>query len=201
MAIYPLNFPTKSVSSERIGLTRRQVAIESPHTYAMQVVNTASMWMAELTWPPMSLANAEILSAWLLSLKGQVGSFRYAPRQSAASTLTGRRLAVVGYAYNDAVSVTGWAAGAASTLRVGQFLQIGNQLLRITTANSFADASGRVTISFEPSLRSTLPLDEPVIFQSPEGLFRLASAETPAYTLNRDKLAEFGAIQCREVVE
>lgn len=167
----------------------------------MQVVNTASMWLVEFSWPPMTLANAEILSAWLLSLKGQVGSFRYAPRQAYASSLTGRTLALPGYAYNDTISAGGWAANAPSTLRVGQFLQVSNQLLRITTANSVADASGRVTISFEPSLRVNVAQGEPVTFVSPKGLFRLAGSETPTYTLNSDKLAEFGAIQCREVVE
>lgn len=167
----------------------------------MQVVNTASMWLVEFSWPPMTLASAEILSAWLLSLKGQVGSFRYAPRQAFASSLTGRTLALPGYAYNDTISVAGWAANASSTLRAGQFVQVANQLLRITTANSVADASGRVTIGFEPSLRVNVAQGAPVTFVAPKGLFRLAGSETPTYTLNSDKLAEFGAIQCREVVE
>lgn len=165
----------------------------------MQVVNTASQWTLEWQWPQMKHAQAEAVIAWLISLRGQIGTFRYRPRQSVASNLSGRTLAVAGYAYNNAISVGGWAAGGSTLLRAGQFFQVGDQLLRITDAAKNADGSGRVTISFEPELRRNVAAGAAVNFANPAGLFRLASPDGAGFTLDPDRLPDLGTIQAREV--
>lgn len=182
-------------------IARRQTGAESPYTFKTTIINTASQWTLEYAWPAMTHPNAEVLQAWLDSLKGQVGSFLYTPRQAYSSALTGRTLARAAYAYNDTIAVAGWSQGAPSTLRSGQMMQVGAQLLRIITASSVSDGNGVVTISFEPSLRVDYAANVPVVFQAPKGTFRLATSETPSYTLNSDKLCEFGTISAREVVE
>lgn len=199
MPTYPIEFSSSSPRTERLVLNRRQSASESPHTYAVQVVNTASQWVLEWTWPPLRLAEAETVMAWLISLRGQIGTFRYRPRQSRTSTLTGRTLAAVGFAYNAAISVGGWGAGAASQLRPGQFFQVGDQLLRIVEAPTNADGSGRVTISFEPELRRNMASGSPVNFVNPAGLFRLASSEGAGFTLDPDRHPDIGTVMAREV--
>lgn len=181
-------------------MNRRQSKAESPWTFAGSVVDTAAQWALAWTWPAVSHSKAEELDAWLLSLKGQAGSFRYSPRGSRGSNLTGKTLALPGYAYNDTISVKGWAANQATSLRLGQWLTIGTQLLRIVEAGAFADANGAVTITVSPFLRTTFPIDTAVNFNAPYGVFSLASADGLGFTLTPDRACEFGTLQAREVV-
>lgn len=197
--IYPLTFP-RAIKTERLGLNRRQSATESTWTYRQQTVHTASQWVLEWSWAQMTHANAERVSAFLLGLQGQIGSFTYYPRQSVKSGITGISLASTAFAYNRAMRASGWAANGATGLRLGQFVQLGEQLLRIVEAPAFADASGQVTISFEPELRVSYAGGTGVNFANPAGVFRLTSSDALPYTLDPDKLPEFGTIAAREVI-
>lgn len=200
MAVYPVTFPSFiATNSERLTLNRRQSVTESPWTYAVQTVDTAAQWQLQWSWPRMPLYSAERIAAWGLSLKGQSGSFRFYPRQY-ASELTGHSLAAPGYQYNDTISAGGWVAGAASGLRPGQWFSIGDQLLRLVDAAATADDSGHVTISFEPFLRIVYAPATAINFTSPSGLFRLNDSNGLAYTLDPDRLPDFGTIAAREVV-
>lgn len=154
------------------------------------------MW----SWPRMRIPRAEVIAAWGLSLQGMIGSFRYYPNRTVVSALVGRTVATKAFATNNAVSVGGWVAGALSTLRIGQWLTIGTQLLRITEAAAVADENGRVTVTFEPALRADVAAGVAVEFVRPFGVFRLASTDSPAYTLDPDRAADFGSIEAREVV-
>ncbi len=181
-------------------MNRRQSVAESPWTFATQVTQTASQWVLDWTWPPMTFVRAEAISAWLLSLKGQQGTFRFAPTQRYAYNITGTTLASPGYSYQDTISVKGWAANVATNLRAGQYFQIGDQLLRILEASAFADANGAVTIVFAPELRRDFPADTAVNFTTPTGVFRLGTSDGLGYTLTPDRLPEFGTITAREAV-
>lgn len=181
-------------------MNRRQSRAESPWTFKDSVVDTAAQWALEWTWPPVSHSKAEELDAWLLSLKGQAGSFRYSPRGSRGSSLTGKTLALPGYAYNDTISVKGWGANQATSLRRGQWMTIGTQLFRITEAGAFADANGAVTITVSPFLRTTFPVDTAINFTAPFGVFKLASPDGLGFTLTPNRMCEFGSLQAREDV-
>ncbi|RYE91690.1 MAG: hypothetical protein EOO77_47855 [Oxalobacteraceae bacterium] len=132
MATYPLSFPAKAPAREKLQLNNRQAAMESPHTLAIQVVNTASQWSLDFTWPRMSLFRAQVLQGWLNSLQGQVGTFRYYPRSATRNATTGISLALAAYSYSTNVKLSGWAANAATGVYVGQFFQLGDQLLQVT---------------------------------------------------------------------
>ncbi len=198
--IYPIAFPGKAPATQRLILNRRQSATESPWTYAVQVVQTSSQWVLEWSWPRMPHPVAEAIAAWLLSLKGQVGTFRYMPRQAYGSTLTGKGLAVTAFSYNDTIRVSGWAANAEAGVRAGQFFTLGNQLLRVTEAGAFADSLGTITINFEPELRRQYTAGTTVNFSAPFGIFRLNSSEGIGYTLDPDRHPDFGTITAREVI-
>lgn len=148
----------------------------------------------------MTFAHAEAMAAWLMGLKGQAGTFRYAPRQRFGYSTTNIFLATPGYIYGEAISVRGWEGNAPTGLRAGQYFQIAGQLLRIVEAPAFADGSGAATISFMPQLRTTYPAQTAVNFVNPVGVFRLATSDGFGYTLNSDKLCDFGTIEAREAV-
>ncbi|MET0376883.1 MAG: hypothetical protein ABW128_21835 [Rhizorhabdus sp.] len=198
--IYPLSFPNIGVSSEKLQIILKQSGIPSPFTGHQQTVTNYAQWGVSWTWPVMRLGRAETAQGWLDSLQGQLGSFLYQPRQSVQSGLTGRTLAGNAYVYGNTVTVGGWSAGGVSTLRVGQYFQIGTQLLRIVSAPLNADANGRCVIEFAPFLRSAFNAGTPVNFVNPKSLFRLASSETPAFTLTTNKTAEFPAIDAMEAL-
>lgn len=201
MASYPLTTFPATAASEKLSLMRRQSVMQSPWTLAQQSVNTASQWQLEFSWPRMSVAKAEEVRAWLDSLRGQVGTFLYHPKQSVASTVSAKQLVTPGYRYNNTIQIGGYANGAATQLRPGQLFQIGEQLLQITAVPIAADGLGRAVIEFEPSLRITFGVNTDVTFINPAGRFRLATSEGIGYTLDPDRFPTFPAIQCREAVE
>jgi hypothetical protein len=127
----------------------------------------------------MSLTRAQILQGWLDSLQGQVGTFRYYPRSATRNAANGVSLALAGYSYATNVKLSGWGASAASGLSVGQFFQIGDQLLRIT-ANYAAGAA--------------------VNLVNPSGVFRLVSAETPSFDLDVDGFPTFPSVIAKEAI-
>ena len=185
---------------ERLTLNYRQSKSESPHTYAAQYVNTAAQWNLEFTWPRMSHQNAELIASWLESLQGEIGTFTYSPRNSVASGLTGRSLAAPAYSYSTTARIGGWAAAGVSGLRRGQYFSIGEQLLRVTSAPANADANGQCLIEFAPMLRKDFAASTAVNFTNPSGRFRLASADTPGFTLDVDRKPEFPTILCKEAI-
>lgn len=74
---YPLNTPT-NIGIANIAFTAENaVAIsQSPFTYAQQVVShPGQRWGASISLPPMKRQDAEYWVAFLLSLKGQAGTF------------------------------------------------------------------------------------------------------------------------------
>jgi hypothetical protein len=145
-------------------------------------------------------ADAELVRAWLNSLRGQIGTFRYFPRKAFVSTVTGKTLALAGYAYSNTISIGGWTANQASGLRVGQFFTIGDQLLTISSAGAVADSTGKVTLEFEPPLRKTFATATDVNFATPSALFRLSTSDAAGFTLTPDRAVNFGTVQAREVV-
>jgi hypothetical protein len=200
MPTYPLQFPAKAPAREKLQLNNRQAAMESPHTLAIQVVNTASQWNLDFTWPRMNLARAQILQGWLDSLQGQVGTFRYYPRSSTRNAANGVSLALAAYSYATNVKLSGWAASAASGLSVGQFFQLGDQLLRITAVPLNADANGQLLVEFMPMLRASYTAGAAVNMANPSGVFRLVSAETPSFDLDVDGFPTFPSVIAKEAI-
>ena len=201
MPVYPIAFPADAPATERLTLERNQAVMVSPFNFQTQTVNNAARWQLEWSWPAMTHTEAQTIGAWLDSLNGQIGSFTYAPRNAVGGMPTGRTLATIGYAYNDNISVGGWAANATSTLKAGQYFQIGTQLLRITTVAANADASGRVLIEFAPRLRIAYAVGTAVNFVAPVGTFRLTNSSGTGFTLDPDRAPSFGNITAVEVVQ
>jgi hypothetical protein len=198
--IYPLAFPSLAPASYKLILNRRQSVAQSPWTYKQSTTGGGFQWMLEWAWPPMTWAKAENIQGWLQSLDGQNGSFRFAPRQPFQFGNVSTTLAIIGYSYNSTISVKGWGANAATSLRKGQYFQIGDQLLQIVEAGAFADATGTTTIGFAPTLRRQFPAGTVVNFVNPTGVFGLNTSDGAGYSLTPDRAPEFGPVQAREII-
>ena len=200
MPTYPLQFPAKAPAREKLQLNNRQAAMESPHTLAIQVVNTASQWNLDFTWPRMSLARGQVLQGWLNSLQGQVGTFRYYPRSATRNATTGVSLALTAYSYSTNVKLSGWASSVPTGVSVGQFFQLGDQLLQVTAVPVNADANGQAIVEFQPMLRANYTAGAAINRASPSGVFRLVSPDTPSFDLDIDGLPTFPSVIAKEAI-
>lgn len=136
-----------------------------------------------MSLPPMGRADAEAWVAFLVSLKGPIGTFLMGDplgataRGSAGGTplvnggsQTGSELTVDG----ATVSQTGW-------LKTGDWIQLGSGTstsLHKVLADADSDVSGNVTLDIWPDLRSSPADNAAVTVASAKGRWRLNAAES-----------------------
>jgi len=175
---YPLALPT-TIGFESIEIRAvNAVAIsQSPFTFKQQAISHGGeKWEASISIPPIGRDLAAPWKAFLLGLKGQVGTFLlsdpdYATAQGDVSSCT-----LSGTAGNSTVTVT-----MTGTLKAGDYIQIG------TGASSrlhqvLVDLTGDGSLEIWPALRATYT-DATVVYENAKGVFRLSSGVT-SYSIN-----------------
>ena len=209
MAIsFPISTPTNIGIANIIFSADNATAIsQSPFTFAQQVVkHQGERWRASISLPPMKRVDAENWIAFLLSLRGQYGTFLLgdpnatAPRGSAATTAgtpvvfganqTGQDLIIDGLP----TSVTGY-------LLAGDYIQLGSGITSnlykvLTQVNT--NGSGVATVTVWPSV-TTAPADNATItLNSAKGVFRLAN-NTASWEINN--ISSYGiTFDCVEAI-
>ena len=187
MAInYPIALPTHTGIAQIEFRTKNAVAYSrSPFTFAGQAHEYAGkMWQADVTLPPMKRSDAEQWVAWLVSLKGQFGTFYLGdplaelPMGSARDADT---ILVDGaVSSGNTIDIDGAPAGQTDYLKAGDFLQIGSdtsrQLFKVLT-DTDTDGTGSATVDVWPNVRTSIADNAAVTVESPQGVFRLASNE------------------------
>jgi hypothetical protein len=206
MAIsYPLALPTHTgVAQIELRAVNAVAYSRSPFTFSGQAhAYAGQMWQADISLPPMQRADAEQWIAWLVSLRGQLGTFyigdpsAVAPRGSArnADTITVDGATSSGNAINiqsAPLSQTGY-------LKAGDYMQIGSgasrQLFKVLT-DTDTDGSGTATVDVWPNVRTTIADNAPITVESAKGIFRLASNET-SWSVNEASIygITFGAME------
>lgn len=186
MAItYPLNTPTTGICIENINLRAVNVVgvSKSPFTGQEQIIqHQGQWWEADISLPNVHRDKAAPWKAFLISLKGQVGTFLlgdpdYKTPQGDVSScvLTGS----LG-AETASVVMTG-------TFKAGDYIQLGTGLnTKLHTV--LVDQTGDGDLEVWPALRSDYT-SEAVIFNEPKGLFRL---NTPITQININAIDKYG---------
>ena len=190
MAItYPLSLPT-TIGIAEIELRANNVIgiSQSPFTYKQQVVqHQGQRWEASVSIPPVRKDLAEAWIAFLISLKGPVGTFYLGdpnmatPRGTILSgtTVTLDSAAAAG---DETVALTKGAGPAKSNVFLpGDYIQIGTDSSRtlhkvLNTVDW--DANGDGTADIWPHIRGTVASGTSVVHQSTTGKFRLTSGLT-----------------------
>jgi len=175
---YPLALPT-TIGFESIEIRAvNAVAIsQSPFTFKQQAISHGGeKWEASISIPPIGRDLAAPWKAFLLGLKGQVGTFLlsdpdYATAQGDVSSCT-----LSGTAGDNTVTVT-----MTGTLKAGDYIQLG------TGASSrlhqvLVDLTGDGSLEIWPALRATYT-DATVVYENAKGVFRLSSGVT-SYSIN-----------------
>lgn len=185
MTTYPINFLSHTgVRSVELRAINAVIYEMSPFTFAGQAqASSGQMWQADVTLPPMKREDAEKWIAWLVSLRGQFGTFNMGdpsaatprgvatgtPRVNGASQ-TGEDLNIDGCTAN----VTGW-------LKAGDYIQLGSgatATLHKVLADVDTNASGEATLSLWPHIRSAPADNATVVVSDTVGRWRLASNES-----------------------
>lgn len=184
MAItYPINTPTNIGIANITFMAENAVAISSsPFTFQQQVVaHQGQRWAASISLPPMKRQDAETWVAFLLSLKGQVGTFLLGdpncqtPQGSAASS-AGTPLVNGGGQTGDALLIDGLPISATNYLVAGDYIQLGTgatATLHKVLTNVTTSVSGSALIDIWPNIRTAPNDNAPVVVSGTKGRFRL----------------------------
>ena len=179
MAItYPLSLPTHTgIRGIELRAINAVAYSASPFTFAGQThAYSGQMWQADVTLPPMKIADAEQWLGFLISLRGQYGTFllgdplRTAPRGTAVS------VRVTGATGSGSVSVT-----TGGSLLAGDYIQLGSGS-DATLHKVLQDQSGPGTLEIWPALRKDRT-DVLATIRDAKGLFRLSTNEQ-AWSIN-----------------
>lgn len=206
MAItYPLTLPTHTgIASIELRAMNAVAYSRSPFTFAGQVhAYTGKAWQADVTLPAMNRSDAEQWVAWLISLKGQLGTF-YLGDPLATTPLGSARnsdgiLVDGAVSSGDTIDIDGAPTSQTDYLKAGDYLQIGTgtsrQLFKVL-ADVDTDGTGSATVDVWPNVRTTIADNASVTVESTQGIFRLASNEQ-AYSINEASIygISFGAIE------
>lgn len=191
MAIsYPLTMPSHTgIRNVELRAINAVAYSRSPFTFAGQAFAYAGqMWQADVTLPPMRRDDAEQWVAWLVSLRGSLGTFLLGdPRNCVPrGVATGTPLIKGGSQTGGTINIDGAASGVTGWLKAGDYVQIGSggtARLHKVLQDANSDGSGNVTLELWPHVRTAPADNAAVTVSSAKGLFRLASNEQ-AWSIN-----------------
>ena len=173
MAIsYPLALPTHTGFSEVELRASNAVAYSrSPFTFAGQAfAYSGQMWQADITLPPMRRADAEQWIAWLVSLRGQLGTFLLGDNISCNARGTATSATISGSAGDNSVTVA-----MTGTLLAGDYFQLGGGS-SATLHKVLQDQDGDGTLEIWPAIRSDQTTSSATL-SSAQGVFMLSTNE------------------------
>jgi len=189
MAIsYPLTLPTASgVATVSLRAVNAVGISESPFTFKQQVVqHTGQRWEAEISVAPMIRSDAEQWVAFLVSLKGVLGTFLLgdpngATAQGTCSLSPGTPLVNGADQTGDSLTIDGAPASITGYLKAGDYIQLGggssatlHKVLKDVTTNG----SGQATLDLWPHIRTAPDNDATVTVGDCKGVFRLSANQT-----------------------
>ena len=206
MAIsYPLSLPTSiGIAQIELRATNAVAVSRSPFTFSTQVhAYSGQSWQADVTLPSIRRDLAEEWVAWLISLKGQLGTFylgdpnAVTPRGSARDTHT---ILVNGATSSgNTLAIDDAPASQTGYLKAGDYMQVGTgtsrQLFKVL-ADVNTNGSGQATVDIWPDVRTTIANNAAVTVENTKGIFRLASNEQ-AFSINEASIygITFGAME------
>jgi len=173
MAIsYPLSLPTHTGVAEIELRAKNAVAYsQSPFTFAGQAhAYSGQTWLADVSLPPMQRADAEQWVAWLVSLRGQFGTFLLGDPLNTSPRGTASSATITGSTGDSSVSVT-----MTGTLLAGDYIQLGSAGTA-TLHKVLQDQSGSGTLEVWPAIRSDQS-NSSANLSSAQGRFRLSTNE------------------------
>lgn len=174
MAIsYPVSTPTDiGIADIQLSATNAVAVSKSPFTFATQVhAYSGEMWSASVTIPTVRKDLAEPWVAFLLSLRGQYGTFLLGDPNRTSPQGTATSATITGSLGDRSVTVA-----MTGTLKAGDYIQLGSgSSARLHKV--LVDKSGSGTLEIWPALRDDYTTASATLTNA-KGVFRLASNST-----------------------
>lgn len=174
MAIsYPVSTPTDiGIADIQLSATNAVAVSKSPFTFATQVhAYSGEMWSASVTIPTVRKDLAEPWVAFLLSLRGQYGTFLLGDPNRTSPQGTATSATITGSLGDRSVTVA-----MTGTLKAGDYFQLGSgSSARLHKV--LVDQSGNGTLEIWPALRDDYTTASATLTNA-KGVFRLASNST-----------------------
>lgn len=179
---YPLSMPT-NVGSTKTTLTADSIVgiARSPFTKQQQVYQwPGEGWLLDVSLPPMKRPDAELWWAWLVSLRGQLGTFYAGDDQATTPQGVATGTPVVNGAQgsmSNTLATKGWTHSVTGILLAGDYIQLGTgtqQRLYKVLTDADSDSSGNATFDIFPVLREGVSDNQPITTSNCMGTFRLA---------------------------
>jgi hypothetical protein len=174
MAIsYPVSTPTDiGIADIQLSATNAVAVSKSPFTFATQVhAYSGEMWSASVTIPTVRKDLAEPWVAFLLSLRGQYGTFLLGDPNRTTPQGTATSASISGSLGDRSVTVA-----MTGTLKAGDYFQLGSgSSARLHKV--LVDQSGNGTLEIWPALRANYTTASATLTNA-KGVFRLASNST-----------------------
>ena len=170
---YPLATPTTiGIESIELRAVNAVAVSQSPFTYKQQIVSHGGQkWEASVNIPSVHRDKAAEWKAMLVGLRGQTGTFLLGDPDYTTPQGTVSSCVLSGNVGDDTASVV-----MTGTLKAGDYIQLGGGS-SAKLHQVLLDQDGDGTIQIWPSLRSTYT-NATVVFNSPKGVFRLATNMT-----------------------
>lgn len=170
---YPLATPTTiGIESIELRAVNAVAVSQSPFTYKQQIVSHGGQkWEASINIPSVHRDKAAEWKAMLVGLKGQTGTFLLGDPDYVTPQGTVSSCVLSGNVGDDTASVV-----MTGTLKAGDYIQLGSGASS-KLHQVLLDQDGDGTLELWPSLRSDYT-SSTVVFNSPKGVFRLATNMT-----------------------
>jgi hypothetical protein len=197
MAIsYPLSLPTViGIRSIELRAVNAVAYSQSPFTFAGQAhAYQGQMWQADITLPPMNAARAEQWVAFLLSLRGQYGTFLLGDPLRTSLRGTATSCSITGSSGDNTVSAT---VPNGETLLAGDYIQLGSA--STTTIHKvlvdYTGTGAAADLEIWPAIRTDHTASSATLSNA-KGKFRLSSNEQ-AWSINEASIygITFGAME------
>ena len=197
MAIsYPLSVPsTNTIRTIQFTAVNAVAYARSPFTFSGQsYAYSGQMWEADITLKPMRRDDAEAWVAWLLSLRGQFGTFLLSDPISNSVRGTASAASITGVAGAQTVSAT---VTSGDTFKAGDFIQLGtgSDSTLHKVLEDYTGTGSAADLEIWPGLRKDRT-NVSADLTSAAGLFRLSSNEV-SYSVNQLSVygISFGAVE------
>lgn len=197
MAIsYPVSLPTHTgIAQIELRAVNAVAYSQSPFTFAGQAhAYQGQMWQADVTLPPMKTADAEQWLGFLLSLRGQFGTFLLGDPLRTSLRGTATSCSITGSSGDNTVSAV---VPNGETLLAGDYIQLGGgQSATLHKVLVDYTGSGSATnLEIWPAIRTDHTASSATLSNA-KGKFRLSSNEQ-AWSINEASIygITFGAME------
>lgn len=156
-------------------------------------------WALSVAYSNLSILNARAVMAFLLSLRGYVGTFMAGDLLMASpqSSIPGAPKVNGSGQTGRTLAVKGLTPSVSNAIHAGDYFQIGNYLY-CALENANSDGSGNTNVEIFPFIRGTPSDGADLTFTSPKNIFRLNDASVSwSADVNKYYKIAFTAVEAR----